>query len=114
MLPDGLTAGVQHLQKALSQAGTGRRRFEIQLQLAELLLTHQRSDIAMPLIEALLAAIEVHHLIQWHPELAESALRLAVKTARAAELEAPRRATLWSKLCQISPAEALQLGPEPL
>lgn len=113
-IPEGLLPGVQFLQKALTQATSGRRRFELQLDLAELLLTHQRSDIAMPVVDALLGAAEAHRLAEWHPELCERALRLAVKTARAAELEAPRRAALWSKLCQLSPTEALQLGPETL
>ena len=87
-------------------------KVELQLQLAELLLTAGRSDIALPIVEALMAAIKTHHLIDWQPELCERALGLAVRTGRAAELEKSRRARLWTRLCQLSPATAILLGPE--
>lgn len=111
-IPEGLEPGVRALQKAIAGAGSGKLRFELQLQLAELLLTAGRSDIAMPLVEALLAAMKMHHLSDWQPELCERALGLAVRTGRAAELEKSRRAELWTRLCQLSPATAILLGPE--
>lgn len=111
-LPDELAPAVSELQKLLAQAGSAQRRFELQLQLAEVLLAKQRSDIAMPVIDSILAAIDTYRLSEWQPELCERALRLAVRTARAATLAEPRRAALWSRLCQLSPATALLLGPE--
>lgn len=111
-LPDGLLPGVQFLQKQIADAATGLRRFEVQLRLVELLLSNERSDIAMPVVDLVLAAIDAHRLIEWQPDLAQRALRLAVQTARAAELDASRRADLWRRICQVAPAEALQLGPE--
>lgn len=111
-LSDELEPAVRELQKLIALAGAAQRRFELQLQLGELLLARQRSDIAMPIVEALLAASEAHRLAEWQPELYERALRLAVRAGRAAELPEPRRAALWSRLCQASPAAALSLGPE--
>lgn len=111
-IQEGLEPGVRALQKAIAGAGSGKLRFELQLQLAELLLTAGRSDIALPIVEALMAAMKTHHLIDWQPELCERALGLAVRTGRAAELEKSRRARLWTRLCQLSPATAILLGPE--
>lgn len=111
-IPEGLLPGVQFLQKQILHAQSGARRFEVQLRLVELLLSNQRSDIAMPVVELLLAAIESHRLVEWQPDLCQHALRLAVQTARAAELDAARRAQLWTRVCQLAPAEAVQLGPE--
>ena len=110
--PEDLEPRVRALQKAIAGAGSGKQRFELQLQLAELLLAAGRSDIAMPIVEALLAAIKTHQLIDWQPELCERTLGLAVRAGRAAELEKSRRAELWTRLCQLSPATAIFLGPE--
>lgn len=112
-LPEGLAAGVQHLQRQLAQATNGRQRFELRLRLAELLLRNQRSDVAVPVLDALLATAEEHRLKEWQPSLFSRLLRLSVEAARAAELDRNQRALLWSKLCQSAPDEALLLGPEP-
>lgn len=111
-LPEGLLPGVQFLQKQMTDSASGVRRFEVRLRLIELLLSKERSDIAMPVVDQLLEAIDAHRLIEWQPDLAQRALRLAVQTARAAELNPVRRATLWSRICQVAPADAVQLGPE--
>lgn len=111
-LPDDLTAAVAVLQKRLTEATGGRQRFELHLRLAEHLLQNQRSDIAMPIVEELLAQVDSHRLNEWEPTLGRSALRLAVKSARAAELPSARRAQLWAQICKISPLDAVQLGPE--
>lgn len=113
-LPEGLLPGVQFLQQQLAKAPSGARQFELQLQLAELLLQNERSDIAMPIVELLLAAIELHHLATWQPDLCQRAVRLAVVTARAAQLAPARRSALWNRVCQLAPVDALQLGPEEL
>lgn len=112
-LPEGLAPGVQHLQRLIAQASSGRLRFDARLRLAELLLRHQRSDIAVPVLTELLATADEHHLIDWQPELMVRTLRLGVEAARAAELDREQRGLLWAKLCQINPGEALVLGPEP-
>jgi len=111
-LPDELLAAAKVLQKRIVQAGSGRQRFSIRLQLAEMLLAKQRSDIAMPVIEQLLADIETHRLSDWQPELAQKSLRLAVRVARAAEVDQQTRRALWNRICQIAPADAIELGPE--
>jgi len=53
-LPEGLAPGVSHLQRQIARAESGRQRFELRLRLVELLLRHQRSDIAVPVITDLL------------------------------------------------------------
>lgn len=111
-LPEGLLPGVQFLQKQIAQAASGARRFELQLRAVELLLASERSDVAMPIVEQLLGNIDTHRLVEWQPELCQRTLRLAVQAARAAELDAPRRTALYGRVCQISPADAVQLGPE--
>lgn len=111
-MSEDLDPGVRKLQTALATAKTGQERFELRLALGEFLLGKQRSDIAMPIAQALLASARAHRLGQWQPELFRRALSLAVRTARAAELGAPRRAALWRRLCQFSPETALLLGPE--
>lgn len=113
-IPDGLLPGVQFLQKQIMQASSGAGRFDAQLRLIDLLLAAERSDIAMPIAEQLLGVIEAHRLVEWQPELCQRALRLAVQAARAAELDAARRTALFSRMCQLSPADAVQLGPESL
>lgn len=66
----------------------------------------------MPILDALLSAMEAHRLAEWQPELCQRALRLAVQTARAAELDVSRRTMLFGRLCQLAPADAVQVGPE--
>lgn len=111
-LPEGLAPGVQQLQRMLDQAGSGRQRFELRLRIAELLLRHQRSDIAVPILTELLAVSETQHLREWQPDLMARVLRLSVEAARAAELDKTQRSLLWAKLCHENPVEALILGPE--
>lgn len=112
-LPEGLAPGVSHLQRQILRAESGRQRFELRLRLAELLLRHQRSDIAVPVITDLLTSAEEHRLRDWQPELFARSLRLAVEAARAAELDRSARGQVWAKLCQTAPGEAIALGPEP-
>jgi hypothetical protein len=111
-LPDGLLAGARFLQRQIARASSAARRFELQLRLVEKLLSHERSDIAMPIVELLLGAIETHRLVEWQPALCRRALLLAVQAARAAELDGARRAVLFSRVCQLAPADAVELGPE--
>lgn len=112
-LPEGLAPGVSHLQRQILRAESGRQRFELRLRLVELLLRHQRSDIAVPVITDLLTSAEEHRLRDWQPELFARSLRLAVEAARAAELDRSARGQVWAKLCQVAPGEAIALGPEP-
>ncbi len=111
-LPDELLPAVKLLQQRVRQAATGAQRFSLRLQLAELLLERDRSDIAMPVIELLLHDIEAHQLTDWQPELAQKSLRVAVRVARAADQESTKRRALWNRICQVAPADALELGPE--
>lgn len=111
-IPEELGAGVQFLQRLLGQANSGAERFLLRLRLGEFLLQNQRSDIAVPLVNLLLADIDSHRLMEWQPELVSKTLRLAVRAARAAELDADKRAILWNRICQVAPAEAVDLGPE--
>lgn len=111
-LPEDLIPAVKQLQLRIAQSGTGADRFALRLQLAELLLVRERSDIAMPVIEQLLGDIETHRLADWQPELVQKSLRLAVRVARAAEQEPLTRRALWNRICQVAPADALELGPE--
>ena len=113
VLPEGLSAAVNHLQRQLGIASSGRQRFELRLRLAELLLRHQRSDIALPILSELLSLAESHGLREWQPELLAKVLRFSVEAARAAELASSERTQLWEKLCRISPGDSLLLGPEP-
>lgn len=113
VLPEGLSPAVNHLQRQLGVANSGRQRFELRLRLAELLLHHQRSDIALPILSELLGLAESHGLRDWQPELLAKVLRLSVEAARAAELLSSERAQLWERLCRISPGDSLLLGPEP-
>lgn len=112
-LPEGLAPGVQHLQRQIAQAGSGRQRFDARLRLAELLLRHERSDIAVPVLTELLTTADAHRLLDWQPDLVARALRISVEAARAAELDKAQRSLLWAKLCQINPGDALLIGPEP-
>jgi len=111
-IPEGLLPGVQFLQQKIHQATSGARRFALRLRLSELLLRERRSDIAMPLVNLLLTDVESHRLTEWQPDLVQKTLRLAVQAARAAELAAEQRTILWSRICQLAPAEAVELGPE--
>ncbi len=110
--PEELGAGVQCLQQLMTQARSGAERFLLRLRLGEFLLKHDRSDIAVPLVNSLLADIDSHRLLEWQPELVSKTLRLAVRAARAAELDADKRSALWNRICQVAPAEAVELGPE--
>jgi type VI secretion system protein VasJ len=112
VLPEGLSPAVNHLQRQLGIASSGRQRFELRLRLAELLLRHQRSDIALPILSELLSLAESHGLREWQPELLAKVLRFSVEAARAAELANSERTQLWEKLCRISPGDSLLLGPE--
>jgi hypothetical protein len=104
---------VNHLQRQLGIASSGRQRFELRLRLAELFLRHQRSDIALPILQRAPQLGGEPGLREWQPELLAKVLRFSVEAARAAELAGSERTQLWVKLCRISPGDSLLLGPEP-
>lgn len=108
-IPEGLLAGVQALQEQIRHAGSGRRKFDLRLRLVELLLQHSRNDVAMPIIDILLAEIKAHELDEWEPALSEKTLHYALQAAQTGDLSPDRKIDLWRQLSSISPAIALRI-----
>lgn len=96
------------MAKAVRQAGSGRERFQRELQRAELCIAVNRDALALPVLEILAARIDDQKLDQWEdPSFCArvlSALHRCLKGRDPA-----RAAAIHHRLCQLDIGLALQL-----
>jgi type VI secretion system protein ImpA len=92
---------------------TGRRRFLRKLQLLELCLTTGKESIARPILEDVVALIELHKIDDWEDrETVSQALITVMKASARLQADEVARHNMFIRLCRLDPAAALDYQGE--
>ena len=101
----------QILQQDLVRQRSGRERFRRKMQLVEMCIATSKQNIAQPILDDLVAAIETHKLDDWEdPAMVAKALSAIMKLSQRVQNDAAQRQKLFERICRLDPAQALGDG----
>jgi type VI secretion system protein ImpA len=81
------------------------------MQLVEMCIATSKQNIAQPILDDLVAAIETHKLDDWEdPAMVAKALSAIMKLSQRVQNDAAQRQKLFERICRLDPAQALGDG----
>jgi type VI secretion system protein ImpA len=95
------------IKKKLATEHSGRGRFKRRIQLAHLLMTAQRENVAEPILLDLAAEIEQRRLEEW--EDGDAVAYPLSLLLRCAGQTGDQRKTTYARICRLDPMRALEL-----
>jgi type VI secretion system protein ImpA len=99
---------IQLLMREASREKTRRGRFLLQTQLASIMVDAGHGAVAMPILEELIAAIEVHKLEEWESgDLVAQPMALLYRCLEKADGDATVRHALYLRICKLDPLQAM-------
>lgn len=104
------THAVQAVSDQLARERSGRGRFQRRMQLAHLFMTYGRPQIAQPILNDLAGELDRRNLEEWEDgEALAYPLELLFRCLTAVDGESDRRADIYSRICRLAPARALDI-----
>jgi type VI secretion system protein ImpA len=104
------THAVQAVSDQLARERSGRGRFQRRMQLAHLFMTYGRPQIAQPILNDLAGELDRRNLEEWEDgEALAYPLELLFRCLAAVDGESDRRADIYSRICRLAPARALDI-----
>ena len=105
-----ISDAVESLSREASREGSGRERFQRQLELSRLCFATGHFTIAVPILQNMVSEIEKRGLSDWEsPSLVAQPLILLVQCMDRTKRDPAERARVYDLLCRLEPAFALQL-----
>lgn len=105
-----ISDAVESLSREVSREGSGRERFQRQLELSRLCFATGHFAIAVPILQNMVSEIEKRGLFEWEePSLVAQPLILLVQCMDKTKRDPAERARVYDLLCRLEPAYALQL-----
>ena len=105
-----ISDAVESLSRDASREGSGRERFQRQLEMARLYFASGHFTIAVPILQNMVSEIEKRGLFEWEdPSLIAQPLILLVQCMDRTKRDPAERARVYDLLCRLEPAYALQL-----
>jgi type VI secretion system protein ImpA len=99
------------LQQDLGRQRSGRERFRRKMQLVEMCVATSKQNIAQPILDDLVAAIETHKLDDWEdPAMVANALSAIMKFSQRVQNDAAQRQKFFERICRLDPAQAVADG----
>ena len=99
---------IQLLMREASREKTRRGRFLLQTQLASIMVDAGHGPVAMPILEELIAAIEVHKLEEWESgDLVAQPMALLYRCLEKVDGDATVRHALYLRICKLDPLQAM-------
>jgi type VI secretion system protein ImpA len=96
------------MRREVERQLSGRGQFLRKLQLVEVCLSAQKSQIAQPIIEDLAATIENNHLEGWEDrEVVAKALVMIVKNSQRVQADEAEKLRLFQKVVRLDPVQAI-------
>jgi type VI secretion system protein ImpA len=91
---------------------TSRGRFLIQAQLAKVMVDAGHDNVALPVLEQLIADIESHKLEEWEAgEMVAAPMALMYRVLEKTEGDAGTRQSLYLRICRLDPIQAISFTP---
>jgi type VI secretion system protein ImpA len=101
---------VESLSREAAREGSGRERFQRQMEISRLCIATGHFTIAVPILQNMVSEIERRSLFDWEdPALVAQALILLVQCMDRTKRDPAERARVYDLLCRLGPAYALQL-----
>jgi type VI secretion system protein ImpA len=105
-----ISEAVESLSRVAAREGSGRERFQRQLELSRLCFATGHFAIAVPILQNMVSEIEKRGLFDWEdPSLMAPPLILLVQCMDRTKRDPAERARVHDLLCRLEPAYALQL-----
>jgi type VI secretion system protein ImpA len=105
-----LTRAIGAISEQLARERSGRGRFQRRMQLAHLFMAAGKSQIARPILDDLAGELDRRNLEEWEDgEAIAYPLHLLYRCLSEIDGESDRRCAIYSRLCRIAPARALEM-----
>lgn len=102
--------GIEILMREMSQARSGRARFQRKSQLAQLCVSAGRQEIASPILTDLAAEIERRKLEDWEsPDMIAHPLAMLYQ-CMGKDSTPEERQKLYSWICRLDPLQAMNVS----
>jgi type VI secretion system protein ImpA len=96
------------LTQEIARQNCGRGRFHRKLQLVQLCIQAGKEAVAQPLLDDLLAAIELHKLEDWEEkETVAEALAAVLTSSKKIQGNAAEKQKVFDRICRLDPVRAL-------
>jgi len=96
------------MQHEVERQLSGRGQFLRKLQLVEICLAANKSQIAQPIIEDLASLIESNHLEGWEDrEIVAKALVMILKNSQRVQADEAEKLRLFEKVVRLDPLQAV-------
>src|SRR5208337_1871450 len=96
------------MQQEVERQLSGRGQFLRKMQLVEVCISAQKSQIAQPIIEDLASTIENNHLEGWEDrEVVAKALVLILKNSQRVQADEAEKLRLFEKIARLDPVQAI-------
>jgi type VI secretion system protein ImpA len=96
------------LTQEIARQACGRGRFHRKLQLVQLCIQAGKEAVAQPLLDDLLAAIELHKLEDWEEkETVAEALAAVLTSSKKVQANAAEKQKIFDRICRLDPLRAL-------
>ena len=105
-----ISEAVESLSREAAREGSGRERFQRQLELSRLCFATNHFTIAVPILQNMVSEIEKRGLFDWEePSLVAQPLILLVQCMDRTKRDPAERTRVYDLLCRLEPTYALQL-----
>ncbi|HTE46794.1 MAG TPA: type VI secretion system protein TssA [Gemmatimonadaceae bacterium] len=96
------------LMREAGREKTSRGRFLLQAQLARIMVEAGHDQVAVPVLEQLLAAIESHRLEEWESgELVAAPMALMYRVLEKSGADSGAQQSLYLRICRLDPIQAI-------
>lgn len=99
------------LMREASREKTSRGRFMMQAQLARIMVDAGHENVAMPILEQLIADIESHKLEEWEAgEVVAAPMALLYRVLEKTDGDSSTRQSLYLRICRLDPIQAISFA----
>lgn len=99
------------LMREASREKTSRGRFMMQAQLAKIMVDAGHENVAMPILEQLIADVETHKLEEWEAgEVVAAPMALLYRVLEKTDGDSSTRQSLYLRICRLDPIQAISFA----
>jgi type VI secretion system protein ImpA len=98
------------LHSEIERQRSGRGRFQRKMQLAQICIAAGKDTIAQPLLDDILAALDLHKLEEWEdPGTVASTLAFLMQSSKKVQADAKLKQAMFERICRLDPVQALSV-----
>lgn len=99
------------LMREVAREKTSRGRFLMQAHLAKIMVDAGHENVAMPILEQLIADVETHRLEEWEAgELVAAPMALLYRVLTKNDSDSSTRQSLYLRICRLDPIQAISFS----